>query len=117
MSFLSCPRCGIEGTEGGHPACLNCNYSMENDPEADVPIPSWVLNFIEPTPGLLQDIREINFGIPPLRIPIHAEEKPEPAVAVAQSPAADEIKKIVSDALTKRKTHYAMELETDQCVA
>lgn len=115
MSFLSCPRCGIEGTEGGHPACLNCNYSMENDPEADVPIPSWVLNFIEPTPGLLQDIREINFGIPPLRIPIHAGEKPDPTVA--DSHAAVELKKIVSEALAKRKTHYAVELETDQCVA
>lgn len=92
MNFSMCPRCESEEFETKFSACMNCNYGIDNDQEGEVPIPAWVLKHINPTPGVLAEIREINFGIPPAKISIPKQgvgEKQQPQASV-DSPAEAE---------------------------
>ena len=125
MSLLCCQRCGAEKIEGKFSACVNCGYAAENESGNDVPIPSWVLKHVEMTPELLADIKEINFGIPPARIPIPKEQH-EP-----EAPKGIEVQSAIGSAALKRERKRANSrsmqrlrqrspntyIETGQCVA
>ena len=70
MSLSVCPRCESQAYEAKLSTCMGCQFRATADSEGDVPIPSWVLKYINPTAAELAEIKEINFGIPPARIPI-----------------------------------------------
>ena len=84
MSLSICPRCESEAYEAKLSTCMGCQFRATADLEGEVPIPSWVLKYINPSPEELAEIKEINFGIPPARIPIPKRSIDEQAAS--QSP-------------------------------
>lgn len=108
MEFLVCPRCETREFESKFSVCMNCNYGIDGDGGADIPIPAWVLRHLRFTQEELKEIREINFGFQSRSIP-HRTTAPSSQEKAPVKP--------IRNPLKSRPVYEAIEpVETNQCV-
>ena len=68
MPFSLCPRCGTNNFDSRNDHCYGCNYAGDFE-GTTLPIPAWVMEHVQFLPWELREIRAVNLGLRPIRIP------------------------------------------------
>ena len=85
MTFSLCPRCRTNNFESKWDHCHSCQYSIDSQ-DSTLPIPAWVTEHLKFQPWELREIREMNVGLKPIRIPIGDAREKRGVTMVAELP-------------------------------